>query len=406
MADPAKLELLNRSGDAGGFEIVQIDSLHAYSVYKPRRLPESDWEVTPQPKSADGTRQFVLRNLRQDSYVLLNAGEYFLWNYFDGRHSLEEIGRAFYLAFGAFDYLLIRQLLGKLYGCGLLESKRLLDFQLNRGAMRGSRWTTRLRWNWMRWCALSLRVPHADRVCSLIYQRGGFLLFHPFTFWLSAAAAVCALALALRFGQNASSFAYFLKARPWLISGVMLATLISASILHVLVHALACKAHGRRVRELGFFLLQGVVPTFYADVTDIFMSSRRARVTVDLAGPMVEVVLGSIAIVAAQAVSAGLGQALLFGVGLALWESALLNLYPFNFLEMDGYNILADLTAMPMLRQQALALIPHLPERLLNFKSLARAEWLQLAYLALCLTSVVIYVIVHIDALRALIHLS
>jgi len=406
MADPAKLELLNRSGDAGGFEIVQIDSLHAYSVYKPRRLPESDWEVTPQPKSADGTRQFVLRNLRQDSYVLLNAGEYFLWNYFDGRHSLEEIGRAFYLAFGAFDYLLIRQLLGKLYGCGLLESKRLLDFQLNRGAMRGSRWTTRLRWNWMRWCALSLRVPHADRVCSLIYQRGGFLLFHPFTFWLSAAAAVCALALALRFGQNASSFAYFLKARPWLISGVMLATLISASILHVLVHALACKAHGRRVRELGFFLLQGVVPTFYADVTDIFMSSRRARITVDLAGPMVEVVLGSIAIVGAAAVGAGLGQALLFGVGLALWESALLNLYPFNFLEMDGYNILADLTAMPMLRQQALALIPHLHERLLNFKSLARAEWLQLAYLALCLTSVVIYVIVHIDALRALIHLS
>jgi hypothetical protein len=43
---------------------------------------------------------------------------------------------------------------------------------------------------------------------------------------------------------------------------------------------------------------------------------------------MVEVVLGSIAIVGAQAVSAGLGQALLFGVGLALWESALLNLYP------------------------------------------------------------------------------
>jgi len=172
------------------------------------------------------------------------------------------------------------------------------------------------------------------------------------------------------------------------------------------VHALACKAHGRRVRELGFFLLQGVVPTFYADVTDIFMSSRRARITVDLAGPMVEVVLGSIAVLSAQAVSAALGQALLFGIGLALWESALLNLYPFNFLEMDGYNILADLTAMPMLRQQALAMIPHLYERLLNFKTLARAEWLQLGYLALCLISVTVYVIVHIDGLRTLIQLS
>jgi putative peptide zinc metalloprotease protein len=212
--------------------------------------------------------------------------------------------------------------------------------------------------------------------------------------------------VALPFGHNASSFAYFLKTQPWLISGVMLASLISASILHVLVHALGCKAHGRRVRELGFFLLQGIVPTFYADVTDIFMSSRRARITVDLAGPMVEVVLGSIAILTAQAANAGLGQALLLGVGLALWESALLNLYPFNFLEMDGYNILADLTAMPMLRQQALSLIPHLYERGFNFKSLARAEWLQLAYLVLCLISVFVYVIVHIDGLRALIQLS
>jgi hypothetical protein len=83
----------------------------------------------------------------------------------------------------------------------------------------------------------------------------------------------------------------------------------------------------------------------------------------------------------------------------------LLNLYPFNFLEMDGYNILADLTAMPMLRQQALALIPRLYEQGLNFKRLARAEWLQLAYLALCLISVFIYVILHIDGLRALIRL-
>src|ERR1041385_4439168 len=84
MADPANLELLNRSSDAGGFEIVRVDSLRAYSAYKPSRLPQSEWEVTAQPKSADGTRQFVLRNLRHDSYILLDSREYFLWNYLDG----------------------------------------------------------------------------------------------------------------------------------------------------------------------------------------------------------------------------------------------------------------------------------------------------------------------------------
>ena len=182
----------------------------------------------------------------------------------------------------------------------------------------------------------------------------------------------------------------------------MLGSLLTVSMLHVLVHALACKSYNRRVREIGFFLLQGVLPTFYADVTDIFMSTRRARVVVDFAGPMVEVVIGSVAFLVSNQLEVGVGQATLFAIGVLLWESALINLYPFNFLEMDGYNIVADLLAMPTLRQQALALMPNLPRRLLRMKSIQHAEWIQIGYLLLCFVSVLVYVIAHLDALRAL----
>jgi hypothetical protein len=48
--------------------------------------------------------------------------------------------------------------------------------------------------------------------------------------------------------------------------------------LHQFVHGLACIHYRRRVREFGFTFLHGFVPTFYIDVTDIFMASRRARV--------------------------------------------------------------------------------------------------------------------------------
>ena len=41
--------------------------------------------------------------------------------------------------------------------------------------------------------------------------------------------------------------------------------------LHQLVHALACVHYGRRVKEVGFIIHHLVVPTFYADVTDLFM---------------------------------------------------------------------------------------------------------------------------------------
>ena len=159
---------------------------------------------------------------------------------------------------------------------------------------------------------------------------------------------------------QAKQFAQLLSATPWLSGAIMLAVLLAVSMMHVPMHALACKAYSRRVREIGFFLLQGVLPTFYADVTDIFMSTRRARVIVDLAGPLVELVLGSVAFLAAYQFGPGVGQAFLFGIGVVLWEGALINLYPFNFLELDGYNIVADLLAMPTLRQQALALAPQL----------------------------------------------
>jgi hypothetical protein len=220
------------------------------------------------------------------------------------------------------------------------------------------------------------------------------------------AVACGALAATLQLAAHSMDLARVLAAQPYSSTAIILAALLTASMLHVLVHALACKAHGRRVREMGFFLLQGILPTFYADVTDIFMSNRRARLMVDLAGPLVEVFFGSLAMLAAYAAEPSLEQALLFGIGVLLWESALINLYPFSFLELDGYNILADLLAMPMLRKQALALVPHLAGRLQNLRSLQRAEIIQIGYLALSLVSVTVYIVLHIDAVIALLPLS
>ncbi len=85
-----------------------------------------------------------------------------------------------------------------------------------------------------------------------------------------------------------------------------------------------------------------------------------------------------------------------------LWESALINLYPFSFLELDGYNILADVLAMPMLRKQALALIPNLTQRLRSIRTIQRVEIIQIGYLALCLLSVLVYLVLHLDAVSAL----
>lgn len=400
MREPAKLELLTRRPGDSGFEIHEVQSHQAYLGFRPERPAATEWELTPQPRGADGSRHYILKSHKRDNYLLLGPQELFLWEHFDGRHSLNEIGRALHFEFGSFDFESIRQFLARLYLAGLLNELQTTGLRRSLARQDGRSWARLCATIAKYWSRITFRVRDADRYCAALYDRGGFLLFS-WPFVVSYVALFLGAILAVsRLWSQVGEIAGRMATRPLLSSSVMVATLVFIAMLHVLVHALACKAYGRKVRELGFFLLQGLLPTFYADVTDIFLSSRRVRVMVDLSGPIVEVVFGSIAFIAAYSAEPGFAQSLLFGSGVLLWESALLNLYPFNFLELDGYNIIADLLAMPTLRQQALALARRLPQRLRESKVLNRAEWIQLAYLALCIVSALAYLIAHLDAVK------
>ena len=399
MREPAKIELLTRKAGEPGFQLHEVESSQVYLQFKPVRLPQTEWELTPQPRSPDGSRSYVLRSRRLDRYLLLGPQEHFLWERFDGRHSLTEIARTFHFEFGSFDYSVIRQFLAKLRYAGLVEEPKKSALHRSLAGRQGQWWARALRMVLQARGRISFRVTNADHYCSILYNRGGFLLIQPLTFWASVILAALAILAVVRLAPEARGIALRLTTRPLFSTGLMTATLVGVSMLHVLVHAFACKAYGRRVREMGFFLLQGILPTFYADVTDIFMSTRRARVIVSLAGPMVEVVSGSLAFLGASWSAPGMGQSLLFGIGVLFWESAMLNIYPFNFLEMDGYNILADLLAMPMLRQQALALLRTLRCRFVDNRMLDRPEWIQIAYLTLCLFSVLAFLLAHLGAI-------
>jgi putative peptide zinc metalloprotease protein len=398
MAAPAKLQLLTRSTGEDGFQLHEVLSSQAYLEFRPKRLPASEWEIRAQPRSPDGSRNYILKSVNRDRYLLLGEHEYSLWQQLDGLRSLNEIARTFHSEFGAFDYTMIRQFLMKLYQAGLLEEPPAMGLHRRIAAKQRGRWKT-LATIVKAPGRLSFKLTNADRYCTLLYNRGGFLLFNPVAFAAMLALTAWAIFVVFQVASEAPQMAMKLATHPFLSSAIIVAVLVLASVLHVLVHALACKSYGRKVREIGFFFLQGILPTFYADVTDIFMSTRRARVIVDLAGPMVEVVLGSAAFLGAYWCGPGIVQSLSFGAGVLLWESAVLNLYPFNFLEMDGYNIIADLLGMPTLRQHALNLFPSLPQRLRKRKMLSRLEWLQLGYLVLCAVSVTVYLILHLDAI-------
>jgi hypothetical protein len=218
--------------------------------------------------------------------------------------------------------------LAKLYQAGLLVERENLALQRSLGRNQARLWAMGLTNVAKSWRRLSFTMPNADRLCATLYRYGGFLLFHWVTLWVTVIIALLAGAAAIHLSPQAKQFTQTLSIKPWLSTGVMLASLLAVSMMHVTVHALACKAYNRGVREIGFFLLQGVLPTFYADVTDIFMSTRRARVIVDLAGPLVE--LFAAARFSRRLSGDPVSASALFGVVL-LWEGALINLTRLTF---------------------------------------------------------------------------
>jgi hypothetical protein len=149
--------------------------------------------------------------------------------------------------------------------------------------------------------------------------------------------------------------------------------------------------YGRRVREFGFTFLHGFVPTFYVDVTDVFMTSRRARVVTAVSGALVHLVLGSLWFLVAAQASPGFLQAFAAASGMIQWQAFVIALYPFCFIEMDGYHVLVDVLGVPTLKSDATGYVGALVRGRASGPA-TREEWLWIGYVLLSIVSVLGFV--------------
>ena len=147
------------------------------------------------------------------------------------------------------------------------------------------------------------------------------------------------------------------------------------------------------MREFGFTFLHGFVPTFYVDVTDIFMASRRARVVTAVSGALVHLVLGSVwFIVALQAPPAASRRPSRRPPGCIQWQAFVVALYPFCFIEMDGYHVLVDVLGIPTLKQEAMRVRDGAPAGARAPRRFGRQEALWLGYVVLSTLSVAAFI--------------
>jgi putative peptide zinc metalloprotease protein len=387
---PAKLNLLVRSEDGQTFETQVISSPAAYLQLRPQRLPDEQWELAQLPPGVPGTKRYVLKSQRAENYLALDDEERFLWQQMDGRSSLQDIAVAYVMRYGSFDFDKIPQLIDKLLQADLLtlrpmsRLREILERNKRNPAARAMTATLhaieRLNVSSRRWNDLFERI----------HRWGGWLIFTP--------AAVLAITVLTAFGVRAlinlwkdlGDISSALGQHAIIAIIALQIVFFMTVALHQLVHALACVHYGRRVKEVGFIIHHMIVPTFYADVTDLFMASRRARVVNALTGPTVHLVLGMIGVIWAAALGPGLLQACVAASAVLQLKSFVICIYPFSFLEMDGYHVLEDAVGMPRLAQESLQFMRGtLWKRLAAGQGIRRQEVVYLSYFALSLFSVV-----------------
>lgn len=397
MARQSKLELLVRRTDEQGFDVRKIPSAVAYLQHKPQRRPDAQCELAQLASGGDGRVTYVLKNRATDRYLLLTDPERFLWERMDGRTSLQELATAYVLRYGAFDFDLIPGLIAKLRQADLLSLRpasrlrEVLARHRRNPAARAMEATLRT----LERLTLSSQRIHAP--FARIYRWGGRLLFTPFCLAMGVGLTGLGVVAAFKLWQNAAEIAAPLGWHPILSLVVVKLVLFVTLAVHQILHGLACVHYGRRVREYGFTFLHGFVPTFFVDVTDIFMASRRARVVTALSGPLIHLYLGSFYLWAATQMPPGLLQSFTAACGVLQLQALFVSLYPFCFLEMDGYHILVDLLGVPTLKQDSWQFVRReFFRRLASRWRLARQEVMWVGYFVLSLVSVIAFVVLNL----------
>jgi hypothetical protein len=349
----AKLELLVRREDES-FEVQEVSSSAAWVQMRPTRVAVEVFELAEVTSRVSGELSFILKNRKTERFLILSAPERFLWDQMDGHTSLQEMATGYVLKYGEFNFNIIPALVRKLQKAQLLtlepasRLRRVLARNRQQRLLRAAEITL---------FALE-RINVSSRSVQPLFRRlyrwGGFVLFTPAALVLSVLMGIFGVIAGVRLWQTADEIASGFGGHA-LVALVSVKLLLLATLaFHQLVHGLALVHYGRQVREFGFTFLHGILPTFYVDVTDIFMASRRARVVTAVSGTVVHLVLGALWFVVALYTEPGFFRAFAAASGIIQFQTFVIALYPFCFIEMDGYHVLVDALGVPTLKSDAL----------------------------------------------------
>jgi putative peptide zinc metalloprotease protein len=292
-------------------------------------------------EASEGSRRWVLKDLRTGVFLRLSDNDAFLFELLDGTHSLADLIGSAEARFGPTGPARLARLLTDLGERGFLAGVE------KAGVPSGPAPAGRLR------RLFTPRVktfPGVGPRFEALYRRGGWLLFTRPALWLLVALAVAGVLIFIeliigRYGTP------FVVARKIGLGGlVFLAGRFAFVAVHETAHGLTMASFGRRIERAGLKLI-AIFPYAFVDTSEAWFEPRRRRIAISAAGPVSDFAIGGVFSILCFALPRSTVRDIFFNLAFAAYVGGFFNLNP--FIERDGYHILVDVLREPGLRRRA-----------------------------------------------------
>lgn len=328
-------------------------------------------------KAADGQELTILKNPVNGSYFKLSQEGAFIWQYLNGKHTMQEITLALAEEYKVFAPNVVAAMISKLTQSGFIHNVEINQSMQTHSVPIWVKIIISVR----KLLEIRFAFGDADRWITKIYNKYVRFLFTRLGLILLAILAISGF---VSFITNTEDVLLFFKFKH--VSLLLLLTLIPFSLgealLHELGHAFAVKAFGREVHYIGVGWYW-FSPIAFTDTSDMWLSARKPRMLVNLAGIYVDILIAGLSSLLIVVTPNAYIQAMLWSFALYTYIGAFRMLSPLQ--EMDGYYVLMDWVEKNHLRQAAvLWLVKKFPQSLRQ-PHLFREHWPEIAYWLACI---------------------
>lgn len=337
--------------------MVMIAELERRKMVRLRFRP--DLNITPQ--KYEGKTCHVVKDPVSMKYYRFNEQEYFVVDFFDGTHTLEDTQKEFERRFRPHRLTLedLEAFAQQLLQAGLVQhetpqtGKEL--YQKRRKQQRMQKIAT-----WTNILYIKLPVFDPDKILTAMLRYTRWI----FTWWFFAFSILLMLsAIGLvvthfrTFWDRLPSYHEFFRWNTLLYLWVSLGVV---KVIHEFGHGLSCKAFGGECHEMGALFLC-LSPCLYCNVSDSWtIPNKWKRIAISFAGIYVELVIAAIATWVWWYTP---GRPVVNNIALCIMVLCSVSTVVFNanpLMRFDGYYMMADWLEIPNLRDRSNRLLKNL----------------------------------------------